>query len=45
MITRDELQRLLDYNPETGKFTWKVCPSPKVRISSGDEAGSLKTNR
>ena len=38
MISRARLRRYLSYNPKTGKFTWLVRNSPRVKI--GDTAGS-----
>ena len=36
-LTQKELKELLDYNPETGEFMWKVDRSDKVK--AGDIAG------
>jgi hypothetical protein len=41
MLTRDRVRELLDYNPETGVFTWKV---KRKSVNPGDEAGALKAN-
>jgi hypothetical protein len=41
MVTAKRLRELLDYNPETGEFTWKV----KIKqVNRGDLAGSIKSN-
>jgi HNH endonuclease len=37
-ISHAELLGILDYNPETGVFSWKI-PRPKIRV--GNIAGSL----
>ena len=39
MIERSELMRLVDYDPETGVFTWKVKTCRKVLV--GKKVGSL----
>jgi len=39
-LTQKELKELLDYNPETGEFMWKVERSDKVK--AGDIAGGFK---
>lgn len=38
-MTQEELHQLLDYNPETGKFFWKVNMRGKVKI--GTKAGCV----
>ena len=38
MLTQERLKEVLDYNPETGIFRWKI---PKQRIKIGQIAGSL----
>lgn len=37
-LTLQELKRSLDYNPETGFFSWKI---PKRGLHVGDKAGSI----
>lgn len=40
LITHKELLERLEYNPDTGIFTWKVSPSNNISI--GDIAGCVK---
>ena len=40
-LTADRLREVLNYDPETGFFTWKVSNSHRRRV--GDRAGCLKT--
>lgn len=39
ILSLEELNRLLDYNPETGVFTWKFVNSNRVKV--GQQAGTL----
>lgn len=41
-LTREEVRRLLDYDLNTGHFTWKVKTSNRVKV--GDIAGVKGTN-
>ena len=38
-ISHSEIKEILDYNPDTGLFHWKVKPSAQVK--AGDQAGYL----
>lgn len=42
-MTFADVDALVSYDPETGRFTWKV--SPCRRMKAGDPAGSLKNVR
>ena len=41
-LTQTELQAILNYNPETGVFTWRIAPGRRVK--AGDEAGSIDSH-
>ena len=41
-LTQEKLKELLNYDPLTGIFTWKVRMSNRVK--SGDIAGCIRTN-
>ena len=40
LISHKALQSLLDYDPNTGQFTWKVDRRPNIK--AGDVAGTVK---
>lgn len=41
MVSRDEVAALLDYSPDTGKFTWRVRRGGMAQ--AGTQAGSIDT--
>ena len=41
MITQDIVKSFLNYDPETGKFTWLCFPGSNVHV--GDEAGYIES--
>jgi HNH endonuclease/AP2 domain len=41
-LTAAQLRLLLDYNPDTGVFTWRIPPHPRFRV--GAVAGCLFSN-
>ena len=44
-LTQAELRRLLDYDPDTGIFRWKISPHSMARIRIGSIAGNVWHNR
>lgn len=43
MLTQNEVKRVFNYHPDTGKLTWKI--SVGVKIWAGKTAGHLRENR
>ena len=43
MITQNELKEVLEYNPDTGVFTWKKVNSNRIKV--GDVAGCKANNK
>jgi hypothetical protein len=41
-LNADQLRSLLDYNPETGIFRYKVTPSRQSKVKAGDIAGYVR---
>ena len=39
MVTHEKLKQILNYNPSTGVFTWKINASASARV--GDVAGTI----
>lgn len=40
--SQEELRKLFDYDPDTGKLKWKIKIASKIKI--GDEAGTVTSN-
>lgn len=43
MLTVERVREVLDYDPETGEFRWKVRSSRRIQI--GDVAGCVRTDK